>query len=192
MPRPTPRRRVLDRVGSPIGEPQEESTAVAEQHRMVRRFPDTRELLMFHANNARRAAGLGELPESLLKERSDQRRRVLDPNAGDYDEWENLYTASSFPFIVGNVSQQIIPANPRRSYLLIQNKSAATMFINFGSGASAFIGFRLLVGESLPFTGGERGGSFCPADSIHVIGAAANQEGVIIEGVKINIGMGID
>lgn len=187
-------RRRPPRYSGPLLPAQEESTAVAEQSR-VKRIPDTRSLLEYHWGNARRQfphLNLGELPESLLKEQVPQRRRILDPNSGFYDEWENLYTASLFPFVIGTISQQIIPANPRRTYLLIQNKSAATMLVNFGQGATAFAGVNLLVGESLPFAGGERGGAFCPSDSVNIVGGAANSEGVLIEGVKLNIGTGID
>jgi len=139
-----------------------------------------------------RHGGLGELPELLLEERDPQHPETFDPDAGFYDDWQNLYTVSNFPFVVGATSTQIIPANPRRTYLAIQNKSAGTMFVNFGTGANTFSGLTLLTGDLYKFEGGERGGSCSPGDSVHVIGNAAGLQGVLLEGVKLLSGLTAD
>lgn len=192
------RRRPRGVVAGPLGPPKGGQTAIEEQRSTVKVFPDwraripqsTRELLQHHKARAR--AQLGELPELLLRERDPQQPEVFDPQAGFYDEWENLYTVSNFPFVVGTASVQIIPANPRRTYLAIQNKSAGTIYVNFGTSANTFSGLRINTGGDWDFQGGERGGSCVPGDSVHIIGSAAGLQGIVIEGVKLLAGLTAD
>ncbi len=98
--------------------------------------------------------------------------------------WVNRYTATNFPFVIGTESQQIIPANPLRTYLLIQNKDAGSdMFLNFGQKANDFNGVIIVPRGNFELIGGSTGGPFVPSDSIWILGAAAAMEGVLVEGV---------
>ena len=98
--------------------------------------------------------------------------------------WVNRYTATNFPFVIGTESEQIIPANPLRAYLLVQNKDAGSdMFLNFGQKANAFNGVIIVPRGNFELIGGSIGGPFVPSDSVWIVGAAAVMEGVLIEGV---------
>lgn len=170
-----------------LGRRQPESSAVGEQENYV--FHEPADLLRFHQRRMRaRNPNLGELPESLLRERKPQGKRVLDPNAGFVSDWINRYSLANFPFIVGTASVQLVPANPLRTFLLVQNKSASSMFINFQQAATAFNGLEIIAGGNIVFDGGATGGSFSPGDSIHILGAAAALQGVLSEGVIMAIG----
>jgi len=104
--------------------------------------------------------------------------------AGGRLAWVNRYTATNFPFVIGTESEQIIPANPLRTYLLIQNKDAGSdMFLNFGQKANAFNGVIIIPRGNFELIGGSQGGPFVPSDSVWILGAAAVMEGVLIEGV---------
>lgn len=122
---------------------------------------------------------LGDLPYY-----GDRPGPVNDPGLGLIPAWINNYTTANYPFIVGLAAQQIIPANPLRAYLLIQNKNGASdMFINFGQKATAFNGVILIPRGNYELIGGSNGGSFVPSDSVWILGGAANMEGVLVEGV---------
>ena len=125
---------------------------------------------------------LGDLPYTHKRERRPGPE--ISPGAGLIPEWINYYRASNFPFVIGLASEQIIPANPLRAYVLIQNKSAVSnMLVNFGNDVTAFNGIIIIPLGNYEFIGGATGGSFSPSDSIHVLGAAAGLNGVIVEGV---------
>ena len=131
-----------------------------------------------------RRGHLGDLPYPLKQERKGGPE--IDPGAGLIPEWVNNYTASIFPFTLttANQSEQIIPANPMRTYVLIQNKDAAAdMFVNFGNNATAYVGVIIIPRGNYEFIGGANGGPFCPSDSINVMSATAGVEGVVVEGV---------
>lgn len=128
--------------------------------------------------------GLGTLPESLVLERSFKGKRILDPGAGVIPEWTNNYRSSNYPFTIGLTSLQIVPANPLRCYLLIQNKNAASdMFINFGSKATTDNGIIIIPRGNYEFVGGAVGGDFSPGNSVWLLGAVAAMKGVLVEGV---------
>jgi len=131
-----------------------------------------------------RQKGLGTLPEPLFKERSFKGKRTLDPGAGLVPEWINNFRAANYPFTIGLTSRQIVPANPLRCYLLVQNKSAVSdMFINFGSKATTANGIIIIPRGNYEFTGGAVGGPFSPGNSVWVLGAVAAMSGVLVEGV---------
>lgn len=137
---------------------------------------------MRRQHGRRKQQGLGDLPYPLRREM--QPGPTIKPETGLIPEWINYYKASNFPFVIGVVSQQIIPANPLRAYVLIQNKSVASdMFINFGNDATTFNGIVIIPRGNYEFIGGANGGPFSPSDSIHVLGAVAGMNGVIVEGV---------
>ena len=130
-------------------------------------------------NRRRRELGLGELPPSHYRAGS-----MIDPDAGLIPEWVNRYKQSNFPFVIGVASEQIIPSNPLRVYVLIQNKNAASdMFINFGNDATPFNGIIIVPRGNYELIGGANGGPYCPSDSIHVLGAVAAMNGVVTEGI---------
>jgi len=125
----------------------------------------------------------GDLPGDVRRERSLRGKRILNPGEGFISEWINRYTLSLFPFAVGVTAIRVIPANPLRCYLLVQNKSAGDIFINFGQSPTAFTGIRIDSGGSYSFEGGGVGGGFSPVDDIYVLGSAAGLEGVAAEGL---------
>ena len=96
---------------------------------------------------------LGDIPS-----RREAVGPINDPGAGLIPEWINNWTASNFPFVIGLTSERIIPANPLRSYLLVQNKSAASdLFITFGQTAPTFNGVLLIPRGSYDLIGGAVG-----------------------------------
>lgn len=122
---------------------------------------------------------LGDIPS-----RDEYVGDINDPGAGLIPEWINNFTTANYPFVIGLTSEQVIPANPLRSYLLVQNKNAASdMFINFGQKATAFNGVIIIPRGNYEFIGGAVGGSFVPSDSVWILGAAAGLNGVLVEGV---------
>ena len=123
---------------------------------------------------------LGDLPYD-----RDQGGQLNRPSGGLlYGEWANRYTASLYPFVTEATAQQIIPANARRAYLLVQNKDGASdMFINFGQKASVFASVIIIPGGNFEFVGGSFGGAFVPMDSVWVLGGAVSMNGVLVEGV---------
>ena len=126
-----------------------------------------------------RNRGLGELP-------ADYRRQgpLLDPNGPEIGAYENKYTATQYPFVVGLSSIQVIPSNPYRCYVLIQNKdSVNNMFVSFGTNATAFGSIIIVPEGNYELIGGGIGGAFCPNNSVYVLGTVAGQSGVLVEGV---------
>lgn len=123
---------------------------------------------------------LGDLPYD-----RDRQGRLNRPSGGlIYEEWKNKFTASNYPFVIGVTSEIIVPANPRRAYVLVQNKSATDdMFINFGQKATTFNGVIIIPRGNYEFVGGSFGGAFCPADSVWLLGTVAGMNGVLVEGV---------
>lgn len=131
-----------------------------------------------------RQKGLGRLPEPLAKERDQRGKRILDPGGGLIPDWINNFTAAIYPFEIGLTAEQIVPANPLRCYLLVQNKSALTdMFINFGQKATADNSVIIIPRGNYEFVGGAVGGPFSPGNSVWVLGGAAALPGVLVEGV---------
>ncbi len=172
-----PHRRILRR--------QPETSAVAEQE--IYTFGSTRDLLNHHRERAKmQNRALGELPESNLRERA-LGKQIFDPGAGFVSDWINRYTQSNFPFSIGVASERALPANPLRTYLLIQNKSANIIFVNFGQNATAFNGIRIISGGNYELIGGATGGAFCNGDDVYILADAAATEGVVTEGVIMSI-----
>ena len=130
-----------------------------------------------------RDKNLSGLPEPLRRER-DLTGRIHDPGAGLLPDWRNSFTAATYPFTIGLTAMQIVPANPLRCYLLVQNKSAASdMFINFGQKPTADNGVIIIPRGNYEFIGGANGGPYSPGNSIWMLGAAAALSGVLVEGV---------
>ncbi len=171
-----------------IGKRQPESSGVGEQESY--RYDDTSQLLNHHKNRvvARRfASGFGELPETNRVERTPS-NVVLNPNLGPVPDWYNQFTQSNFPFTTDGNSQRILPANPLRTYLLIQNKSADFIYVNFGQNATVYNGIRVAAGGYYELIGGAGNGApHVPGDDVFILGAVAGLDGVASEGVYINL-----
>lgn len=126
---------------------------------------------------------LGELTEEISQERSIHGKRILDPGSMFVTDWINRNTLSLFPFTIGVAAERILPANPLRTYLIVQNKSASNIFINFGQNPSAFASIRIIAGGNYELIGGATGGAFSPQDDIYILGSAAGLDGVAGEGL---------
>jgi len=126
---------------------------------------------------------LSELPDSEFAG-----KRIYSPGSGSIENWKNKFTQANYPFTLAtaNRSEKVLPANPYRVYVLIQNKDAAAdMFINFGMSAGAYNGIIIIPRGNYELIGGAMGGAFCPRDSINVMSATAAVEGVVTEGVYL-------
>lgn len=127
---------------------------------------------------------LGELPPDLGLERSLRGKRILDPGSMFVTDWINRGTLSLFPFTIGITAERILPANPLRIYLIVQNKElVSSIFINFGQNPTAFASIEIFAGGNYELIGGATGGAFSPQDDIYVLGAAAGLDGVAGEGL---------
>jgi hypothetical protein len=99
-------------------------------------------------------------------------------------EWENRDTASLYPFTVGLAAIQVVPANSRRTYVLVQNKDAASdMLLSFGQKPTTFSSVIIIPRGNYELVGGSFGGAFVPSNSVWVLGTAAAMDGVLVEGV---------
>lgn len=127
--------------------------------------------------------GLGELTPSIGHERRIHGKRILDPGSRFVTDWINRNTLSLFPFTIGTTADRVLPANPLRTYLIVQNKSGGTIFINFGQNPTAFASIEIPAGGNAEFIGGATGGAFSPQDDIYVLGSAAALAGVAGEGL---------
>lgn len=128
-------------------------------------------------------SGLGELQDDLGAERSFEGKRILDPGSMFVTDWVNRNTFSLFPFTIGVAANRILPANPLRTYLIVQNKSGGTIFINFGQNPTAFASIEIFAGGNYELIGGATGGAFSPQDDVFVLGSAAGLDGVAGEGL---------
>jgi len=126
---------------------------------------------------------LGELSPDLGAERSIHGKRILDPGSMFVTDWVNRNTLSLFPFTIGVTAFRILPSNPLRTYLIVQNKSGGVIFINFGQNPTTFSSIEIPAGGNYEFTGGATGGAFSPQDDIYVLGSVAGLDGVAGEGL---------
>lgn len=78
-------------------------------------------------------------------------------------------------FSVGVVSQEVLPANGGRVYLLIQNNSAGNIELSFGNKAN---GFDSIVIAS----GGNYEPWVIPFSSVNILAAAVDSRVVVVEG----------
>lgn len=80
----------------------------------------------------------------------------------------------------GGASQQALPANPGRYYLMCQNPVTASepLFVSFGSAASASGGsYELAAGGSITFDG-----NFIPAGTVNVNAATTGHRFICKQG----------
>lgn len=65
--------------------------------------------------------------------------------------YQNLTSYSLYPFVIANASQQILPSNAKRQFLMVQNVSgnSKNLWVNFSSGAGVDNGFLLSDGQGI-------------------------------------------
>jgi hypothetical protein len=152
-----------------------------------------------YAGNAVQEQYLGELPEDFLSERS-LREPIMSPMIREFAPGTsplvgpdpslpipvaaNNYKSAMYPFLSALASTKVVPANPYRAFLLIQNNDAVNaVFVNFGADASLTNALRIVANGNLAFAGGSKGGSFCPLEDVYIIGAAAGSPCIVMEGL---------
>jgi len=134
----------------------------------------------------RRRQNLGDLPESLQTER--QGGRVFDPTSGLGLDWVNRFQTTNFGVILGAESQTVLQDNALRTYLLIQNQSAAIdLFLSFTTDASIGPPGSILIipRGNYELIGGQDGGSFVPKNSVNLLAAAPGVRVTIVEGTLL-------
>lgn len=102
---------------------------------------------------------------------------VTLPNGQRVDQFRNRNRRNTTPIqlVGGAPSIRVLPANPLRTGLIIQNKdSAATLFVSYGSQADVN-SLQIAAGGNIleDFT--------CPKDEVYLFSVAANIQVVIIE-----------
>ncbi len=173
-----------------------------------RRYVNTDKILRrtmrpsYMAGNAVQEQHLGELTEELLSERAI-REPILSPMIREFAPGtsplfgpdpripapvpSNNYKSAMYPFVSQLASTKVVPANPYRAFLLIQNNDVAAnfIFVNFGADASLTNALRIAGnGGNLVFSGGAKGGSFCPLEDVYIVGLAAGSPCVVMEGLS--------
>lgn len=89
-----------------------------------------------------------------------------------------VLTDYSSSIITANQSQLVIPANPNRKYLLIQNVSSSDLWFNFSEAATIGIpSIRLSQGQGFIMES-----SFISTEALYVIGATQGQPFTVKEG----------
>lgn len=126
---------------------------------------------------------LGDLPANKQRERSHAGKRIHNPGTHYVSDWINRNTLSLFPFTTDIVAQLVLPANELRTYLIIQNKSGGTLFVNFGQNPTQFASIQIPAGGNYELSGGATGGAFSPSDTVNVLGSIAGLDGVAGEGL---------
>ena len=127
----------------------------------------------------RRARYLGELPIDARLQMPGasrvQRPAAASPALGQRTvSPASANFSSAQPFLTRAQSFQILPANLKRFYLLIQDTSAGDIFFNFGAPATV-LSFKIAAG-------GNYEPLVVPINSIWIIGSAAGLAFVVAEG----------
>ncbi len=123
------------------------------------------------------------MSKNRLPQSRPQKGVMLEPGKGHVADWVNRYSLSLFPFKAQLTASRELPANPMRTYLLIQNKSAGTIYVNFGQNPTVFSGIEIASGGNYIMEGGAPSGAFVSPDDVYVLGSAADLDGVIAEGL---------
>lgn len=114
-------------------------------------------------------------------------RQPVDPGLKDAG-WRNPYRTALYPFTPDTANSiQALPANPRRAYLVIQNKGPGNLYVNFNQWADALNSVTLVPSQQWELIGGQAGGSFVPSDAIYVLTDLAGTTGVVVEGVAVPV-----
>ncbi len=123
------------------------------------------------------------MSKQTLPQMRPRKGRTLAPGAGAISDWTNRQTLSLFPFTIGLTAARVLPANPLRCYLIIQNKSAGIIFVNFGQNPTEFASIEIAAGGNYEQVGGAIGGAFVSPDDVYILGSAAALDGSIGEGL---------
>lgn len=123
------------------------------------------------------------LPYSLRHERIQKGKRIHSPGLGHLADWVNRYTLTLFPFTIGTTAVRVLPANPMRCYLVVQNKSGGTVFVNFGQNPTVDSSIDIPAGGNYIFEGGAAGGAFSTPDDVYLLGSATALKTVLGEGL---------
>jgi hypothetical protein len=101
------------------------------------------------------------------------------PDESYYYSQRSQTFSSTFFAAVGDGSQLVLPSNPARVYLLVQNLGAADpLYINFGKDASAADGVRIVAGGNIILD------YACPTDDVYAfMDAAAAQQFILVSRV---------
>lgn len=98
-------------------------------------------------------------------------------------QYKNRMSFNLFPFQIDNTqgtngSVSILPANERRTFLLVQNQStSADLFVNFSGDAGLNMGLLLVPGVGVFFD------IVCPYNAVAVyMDSATPEPGIVIEG----------
>ena len=104
---------------------------------------------------------------------ADAERAPLGPAQSYLQHFNN------FLFQAVVTSELIIPYNPNRTYLMLQNKGVSSVFLGFGREADVVSGFEIAGG----------GGFYEPilgtVSSVHGISAAGTQNVTVVEGFRV-------
>lgn len=87
-------------------------------------------------------------------------------------------TIADFSGSSTGASQKVLDANTSRRYLVVQNISDTTMWLNFGATATADDSVQLLPGGSATFNG-----AWVPGDEVHLLCSTSGKKFVCKEGV---------
>lgn len=114
-------------------------------------------------------------------------QRPIDPGLKDAG-WINPYRAVVYPFTPDNViSFQGLPANRRRTYLVIQNKGPGNLFVAFDQAADPLTSVTLVPSQAWEIIGGAAGGPFVPSSAVWVLTDTLGTTGVFVEGVSVPV-----
>jgi len=127
---------------------------------------------------------LGDLPPGFDTEQSEEIVGTGGPTIQDVSRRvalpKRIARANNIIFIntgytINALSVQVLPANNNRTYLLIQNKSAAPVYFSFGNKANVYDGVEIVAGGNYePY--------IYPSSSLHMIASVADSDVVIVEG----------
>lgn len=155
------------------------------------------------AGNAVNEQHLGEVPEDLMSERA-LRYPVISPAIREFAPGTSPlvgapsqpyatspFKSAQYAFVASTASQKVIPANPFRAFLLIQNNdgNANAIYVGFGGDATTTAGIKIIDGGNLSFGGGSMSknmGSqpYCPTEDVYILGVASSAC-VVMEGIAL-------
>ena len=124
---------------------------------------------------------LGELPEDLRRTPKEKGySEGATNNSGNYSNVDELTRTQ--PLFIGLEPQVVLPYNPHRKYLLVQNNSTGDMWLAFSIEAGIGTGIRLLPGTVYEPQ------RYVPLSTVSIVGATGSQSGTLIETTLISNG----
>lgn len=125
--------------------------------------------------------GFGGQPEfESVWDKLEAEADALVPSAVPRGPSPNLrQELTNFLFQAAVTSDLIVPYNPDRIYLMLENIGAANVFVAFGKPATVTDSFRMVAG-------GFYEPIFGCVTSVHGISAAGLQNVIVIEGFRVN------